>query len=305
MARYCFYCGRELASNEKCNCRSHQGGQSAQPQKDQAKSPPSGGNSQASDSARQQNAGASQKQQDPRKQQKTAWQAPKFKKPVFTRPSFRKQTFNKTALLAFGQNIARYLARPVDTIRQAVQAADPRRLGTLLLLHAALGGVFALLLSQMGTLDLLLQLTVAGSADNPTLAAIFMAVQGFGLTLVFDLLLIVITHLSLRFIFRTEYPLIRVATSLSPVIFYQIVFSILALFSLSAVPISSLLTLAAGLAVSAIALYLALRQMTNYEENRCFMLAVFILLIYTSLISMLLSLAAPVINVLLDQTLPL
>ena len=270
MARYCFYCGRELATNEKCNCRTHAGTASATDNpKKQTEKPPK-------QAAR-----------------------PTARKPL------RKPAWNKAALMAAFQNTLRYFARPVDTIRQSVQAADSKRFLTLLLLHAALGGVSALLLSQLGTLDLLLQLTIAGSANNPTLAAVFMGIQGFGLTLVYDLILVVVTLLSLRYVFRADYTFIRVAGSLTPVIFYSILFTILALFSLSAVPISSLMTLAAGLAVSAIALYLALRQLTNYEENRCFMLTVFILLIYTSLIAMLLSLASPAINVLLDQTLPL
>ena len=314
MARFCFYCGRELATNEKCNCRTHQagpgpqstaqpGGQSStsQTRTDPGKSRTDPGQK-AYSQPFQGTAGQSGAAQAKSRPAWTSW----FSQSTTKQPrSQAKPAFNKAAALAGAQQFLRYLSRPVDTIRQAVQAADTGRLTTLLLLHAALGGVAALLLSQLGTLDLLLQLTVAGSADNPALGAIFLTFQGFGLTLVLDFLLIIVTHLALQYVFRTGYSLVRVAASLSPVFFYNILFMILALFSLSAVPISSLMTLAAGLAVSAIALYLALRQLTNFEENRCFMLAVFILLVHTSLIAMLISLATPVLTVLLDQTLPL
>lgn len=307
MARFCFYCGRELATNEKCNCRTHQAGPGPQ-----STTQPGGQSSTSqtrSDSGQKAYSQTFQgsASQGSAAQQKTrpAWTS-WFNQPRARRPaSHARRPLNKAAALAFVQQFLRYLSRPVDTIRQAVQAADAGRLVTLLLSHAALGGVAALLLSQLGTLDLLLQLTVAGSADNPALGAIFLTVQGFGLTLVLDLLLIIVTHVALQYVFRTGYSLVRVATSLTPVFFYNILFMILALFSLSAVPISSLMTLVAGLAVSAIALYLALRQLTNFEENRCFMLAVFILLVHTSLIAMLISLATPVLTVLLDQTLPL
>ncbi|MDD2533221.1 MAG: hypothetical protein PHC86_00790 [Eubacteriales bacterium] len=285
MARFCFYCGRELATGEKCDCRVHQSTSAGSAtQTKQAPPPP---------------------QAPPRPKA-----APQGKAAHTTRASHTARpksgpVFDKAAILAGVQQFVRYLARPVETIRQSVQYADPRRLLTLILLHAALSGVAALILSQLGTLDLLLQLTVAGSADNPALGAIFLAVQGFGLTLAMDLLLIIITQIALKYVFKASYSLVRVASSLSPVFFYSILFLVLALFSLTAVPISSLLMLAAGLAVSAIALYLALRQLTNFDENRCFMLVVFILIAYTSVISMLLSLATPVLTVLLDQTLPL
>lgn len=94
-------------------------------------------------------------------------------------------------------------------------------------------------------------------------------------------------------------------SSFVPVIFYLALFLLLAIFSLSTIPISSLMLLAAGLAVATVALYLALRQLTNFEENRCFVLVTFILVVFTSILATVISLAMPVFTALLDQTLPL
>lgn len=313
MARFCFYCGRELASGEKCNCRTHPAGTSGKASTGQSSQ--AGQSGQSSQTGQASQAGQSSQAKKAKKapfgagfnfnSARTSTAQPHFGSQAKSTKNSSRKGLDKTAILAGFQQFARYLAQPVETIRQSVQFADPRRLLTLLLLHAALGGVAALILSQLGTLDLLLQLTVAGSADSPALGAIFLAVQGFGLTLILDLLLIVITLLALKYVFRTNFTLVRVASSLNPVIFYNIIFLILALFSLTAVPISSLLMLSAGLAVSAVALYLALRQLTNFDENRCFILVVFILVIFISVISMLLTLATPVLTVLLDQTMPL
>ena len=45
-----------------------------------------------------------------------------------------------TLLAGFGQYL-RYLTRPVDSIRQAVQYLNPHRLLVVSLIHAALGGL--------------------------------------------------------------------------------------------------------------------------------------------------------------------
>lgn len=209
------------------------------------------------------------------------------------------------ALLAgFGQYL-RYLTRPVDSIRQAVQYLNPHRLLVVSLIHAALGGLAMIRIDQIGTLDLLLQLTQVQLGANPFIAGFFMFIQGAGVALVFDWLLILVTHLTLQYVFKAPYALTRVAASFVPVIFYLALFQLLALMSLTLVPVASLLTLAAGLAIALLVLYLAIRQLTGFDENRCFVLVTFVIVVFTSLVSLVVNLAMPVLMLLLEQSLPL
>ncbi len=339
MARYCFYCGRELATGEKCSCR-------VQPSSGATKGSAAAGSASAGDRSTRSNAGSagsagtsgstssagsagsagttgrsssasasSSSQSGPKAkgpQGPSFWsrfQAQQAKSRQPKRPAGKGSGSGRpvdwAVILAGLQQIGKYLARPVETIRQSVQYANTNRLMAFLMIHAVLGGFAVLAVGRQGTLDLMMQLTVVGSADNSLLETIFLFFQGVGLTLTLDLLLILITHLALRYVFRAGFSFNRIATSFVPVIFYQALFLLLAIFSLTTIPISSLMTLAAGLAVAAVALYLALRQLTNFEENRCFMLLTFILIIFTSVLAMVLSLALPVFKVLLDQTLPL
>jgi hypothetical protein len=347
MARYCFYCGRELATGEKCDCRIHQAtgkagatrtasGTSSDAGPDRAttanSSPSSAGpeRAQGSTGSRGTTAGptgSATGQTGPQPKAKStqkpsAWANFKTRQTKAPQPkrsrgkgfnkgskgakgSGRSQFVDRAAILAGLQHFGRYLARPVEAIRQSVQYANTTRLLAFMLVHAALGGMATLTVSRLGTLDLLMQLTVVGSADNAVLESIFLFFQGVGLTLTLDVLLILITHLTLRYVFHAGFTFNRIATSFVPVIFYRALFLLLALFSLTTIPINSLLTLATGMAVASVALYLALRQLTNFEENRCFMLLTFIMLVFTSVLAMVLSLAMPVFKVLLDQTLPL
>jgi len=209
------------------------------------------------------------------------------------------------ALLAGISQYLRYLTRPVDSIRQAVQYQNSSRLLLLTLIHAGLGGLTLLRIQQLGTLDLLLQLTQIQLAAHPFVAGLFLFIQGAGIALVFDWLLILVTHLTLQYVFKAAYALNRVAVSFVPVIFYLALFQLLALFSLTKVPVASLLTLAAGLAIALLVLYLAVRQLTGFDENRCFVLVTFVIVVFTSLVSLVVNLAMPVLMLLLEQSLPL
>ncbi|MDD2457153.1 MAG: hypothetical protein PHQ83_01435 [Eubacteriales bacterium] len=320
MARYCFYCGRELASGEKCNCRSHAAGGSHQEQVRQTHSsagPTQAKTSQSSSSQTKTTTGphatgsrtGSTKAKGPgfwsRFQSATTNSQPFGQKKHRSGSFGPKKTLDTAAILAgFGQYL-RYLTRPVDSIRQAVQYLNPHRLLVVSLIHAALGGFAMVRVDQLGTLDLLLQLTQVQLTANPFLAGLFLFIQGAGVALVFDWLLILVTHLTLQYVFKTPYALTRVAASFVPVIFYLALFQLLALMSLTLVPVASLLTLAAGLAIALLVLYLAIRQLTGFDENRCFVLVTFVIVVFTSLMSLVINLALPVLTLLLEQSLPL
>jgi hypothetical protein len=321
MARYCFYCGRELASGEKCTCRSQAAGGSHQEQARQAH------NSQGSSQAK----GSSQgKGSQARSSSATGQSGPKAGSTRTKGPSFwsrfqsattksqpfgpkktppgsfgQKKALDTAAILAGFSQYLRFLTRPVDSIRQAVQYLNPHRLLVVALVHAVLGGLALLRVDQLGTLDLLLQLTQIQLAGHPFVAGLFLFIQGAGMALVCDGLLILVTHLTLQYVFKTPYALTRVAASFVPVIFYLALFQLIALMSLTPVPVASLLTLAAGLAIALLVLYLVIRQLTGFEENRCFVLVTFVIVVFTSLLSLVFNLAMPVLTLLLEQSVPL
>jgi hypothetical protein len=222
-----------------------------------------------------------------------------------TKPRRSAGTKGQSSLLGSLAKILGYVARPVEMIHQAVLENNASRLLTQLLIHAGLGGLAAVVIDRSGTLDLILQLTIVSATGNAGLQSMFLFIQGAGLILVLDLMLILLTQLVLRYGFRASYNLIRVAASLTPVVFYSTLFLLLAILSLSTSPFSSLMLLASGLAISTLALYLAIRQLTRFEENRCFLLVTLVIILFTSLLATLINLALPVLNVLVSQTLPL
>jgi hypothetical protein len=222
-----------------------------------------------------------------------------------TKPRRSAGTKGQSSLLGSLAKILGYVARPVEMIHQAVLENNASRLLTQLLIHAGLGGLAAVVIDRSGTLDLILQLTIVSATGNAGLQSMFLFIQGAGLILVLDLMLILLTQLVLRYGFRASYNLIRVAASLTPVVFYSTLFLLLAILSLSTSPFSSLMLLASGLAISTLALYLAIRRLTRFEENRCFLLVTLVIILFTSLLATLINLALPVLNVLVSQTLPL
>ncbi len=186
-----------------------------------------------------------------------------------------------------------------------MQYANLSRLAIFMLIHAGIGGFTFLRVAHLGTLDLILQLTRIQTAASPFLRGLFLFIQGSGLVLVTDWLLILITQLTLQFVFRAAYPLPREAAGFVPVFFYQALFAFAAFCSLAPVPVNALMILIAGFAVGAAALYLAIRQLTSFDENRCFLLLAFVLFVFTALIGLILNLALPVLTLLLEQSLPL
>ena len=60
--------------------------------------------------------------------------------------------------------------------------------------------------------------------------------------------------------------------------------------------------LLAGLAVAGAAQYVAIVEISGFEQNRCFTLMAFVTLIYMFLVSLLMNLSLPFLKMLIDQT---
>lgn len=368
MARYCFYCGRELTTGEKCQCRTHgtAAGGSSQAGPEPAGPDRPAGNSDSQNPANRQTAGSGQaaktaKAGDTARSGKTAkttktgkagkaekasasaraesrwsgrpaannaqtrvksggpgwfktWQS-RFSQAGQTSRSARGtpwgqakssasgRRFDLAGLLTSLMQITRYFNRPADTIRQAAQYANRRRTFLLLALQGVLGGAALLAASWQPQFSVILQLTIVSTRQaQPLVSGLFIFLQGLGITLVANLILILIDHLALRYLFRQPVDFIRLLSGQNPALLYFNLFLLSALLSLPVSLISSLLMLVAGFALAAIAHFLALRQITGFDENRTFTLIAFVMLVYSAFLATLFNLALPVLKNLLDQS---
>lgn len=340
MARYCFYCGRQLSAGEKCGCRNT--GKTSQSQQTQTSQSTQQSQQNEQNRGSQQNKGGQQKQQarsgragQASDQTKPAGRQPRhfwqqlvaFFNP-FTGPKGRpaaadrskagaspRQTAqaasnrgktgwpDRQALTTALYQAGRYFVRPVERIRQTVQSGSRTSVLVILLLNGIAGGFFLVLAAAQPHLQAVLSLNIA-VVNNGTrfISQLFLFIQGFGISLAANLLLVLLYQLVLRYVFRQPAGFMRLLTGLSPAFFYSTLFMLGGMLTLMGSPFSALLMAAAGFALSALAQYLALRQLTGFDENRSFILIGFVLLIYTGVLSLLLNLSLPVLNALLDQS---
>ncbi len=207
------------------------------------------------------------------------------------------------ALLTGLQQASRYFQRPADTIRQSAQYANRRLTFILLAVQSLLGGIALLVASWQPQFAAMLQLTIVSTRQTqPLVSALFIFLQGMGITLIANLLLILIDHLVLRFLYRQPVDFRRLLAGQNPALLYFNLFMLSALLSLPGSLISSLLVLGAGFGIAAIAHFLALRQITGFDENRVFAVMAVVMLLYSSIMAMLFNLALPVLKSLLDQS---
>lgn len=298
MARYCFYCGRELKPGEKCGCRT--ASQQDQPQTAQASQNPKPDKARVS---RQNSlfrrivrffnpfAGQTQKTQRVRS---TA--APKAKK---TGQPFRLSQNDRQVW----HQVVALLTRPADALSSVSQAGGALLPFVLLLLLGLAGGLFLIIGIRQPQLQMILSLnTATATAGSVRQSDLFLLIQGFGMSLSFALLLVLTYHLALRTVFQTVFGLSRLLTALSPAFLYLALFLIAALLVLPGSVFSAFMILVAGFAVSAITQFLVMRHLTRFDDNRCFYLVALVLFIATGILALLLNLSLPILNALLDQS---
>ncbi len=321
MARFCFYCGRELSNGEKCNCRTtgspYSQAKASGPQSSEAKagagpaaSQPNGKQAQASKRKGSfkrfvqafnpfSSTGAARQQSSSRPRQ------PKASRPIYqkTKPKAAGIHLNPQSIFLTLRQIGQYIIHPADSIRQAQTSGSRHSVLLILLLQGLCGGLFLLTATNQTFLRSLLALNIASASQSYNfLNSLFIFLQGFGISLAASLLLVLIYQLVLRYLFRQSVGFLQILISLSPSCLYFTLFMLAGLLALPASFFSALMMLLAGFAIGAIAQYLALRQMSGFDDNRSFMLITFVMLLYTGALAMLLNLSLPVIRALFDQS---
>ena len=316
MARFCFYCGRELISGEKCNCRTAGGttaqdqptaGQESKSQPDRSSTRPNAGTKPRKNAFRSFFQAFNPSTGSGTAQPKAADGSSRAKytrPPVYnagTRPRANPMTLQ--SVLAQLRVFAAYLSRPADSIRTAVQSGSRQRVLVILLVQGAFGGLFLLTASSKAILRAVLSLNVATSADGSSLlSSVFIFIQGFGINLAGSLLLVLIYQLALRYLFKQPTSFMRLLTSLSPAFLYFTLFMLLSMLALPASIFSAAMTMLTGFIIAALAQYLAIRQISGFDENRSFILITFVMLIFTGILALLLNLSIPALSALLGQS---
>lgn len=317
MARYCFYCGRELTTGEKCNCRSpgsgsHAAGKSQEAEKTgnttkNGKTKSSGGRPKSA--ARKEsffkrifnpiNPFATGKTERPSAGRQRQQARPQKARPV-AQP---RQPITAGSVFLGLQQFAAYLTRPADSVRSSLQKTNRRFVVIILALQGFCGGLFLLVAASRPMVRALLSLSNATATGAINFAnGLFLFIQGFGVAIVATLLLALLYNLTLKFLYRHPVSFQDLLAVLSPATLYSSVFLLAALMTLSSSVFSALMLVVAGFAISAIAQYLAVREVGGTDDNRSFVLVTFVLLIYTSVLSLLLNLSLPMLLVLLETS---
>jgi hypothetical protein len=298
VARYCFYCGRELKSGEKCGCRSSTRAAGAQKA--------------TSDKSDQPNPARPAKKS-------LLTRLVDFFNPFRTRSEFPNKTTRyqykkstKSRAQSFRldrekgsfaiKQIIRYVSHPVDTTRQ-VDLSKGHQAWLFLFIAGLVGGFFIVLGIRQPYLAVLLSLNTATAVSQSLTAVdLFLWVQGFGMTLAGSLLLVLVYHVVLRMVFRLRLTYSLLLKGLSPALFYMALFACAALLLLSYSFFSALLLLVAGFGISTVTQYLAIRRLTSFNENRSFILVALVLFIFSGVMALIFNESLPVLNALLDHS---
>lgn len=331
MARYCFYCGRELASGEKCDCRHHQTSQPAEPEKSEAGK--TEGHNDAGQSRQYKSAGSrssAHKKAVPISGSFTS--ARRFfalfnpftsasgkKKPQSSRQRFKsswtnradsnrssKSTVNPTIkqdAMQAARALSRYLAQPADEIRLTAESGTRRPFLGMLLFQAVLAGLILVLATEQPHLRTVLGLNIASAQQGGSLISrLFLFTQGAGISMAGYLLQILLYHLLLRHIFRQAVSYLRLLKGLSASCFFSSVFLLSGILLISGSFFGTLLVVTAAYAMSLIAQALALRHAAKLDENQVIVLVAVSALIFCSVIALIFNLSLPVLDALLKQS---
>lgn len=321
MARYCFYCGRELYTGDKCNCRSSDKDQSTTQSstENRAGSASAAGSAPASDTSSEKYAKQNASKSRPKgkksgsffqsfnpfatnagTQQSARSQSRPKAKPVPPRRKPFSQSaapLNLQTVLQYVRRFGLYLARPADSVRSAVQNGSRRSAIGLLALLGAFSGLF--LLTAAHRISSILPLFVVSSTFIDSL---LMFAQGFAIAVGTSLLLTLLYYLALRYLYRQPVAFFDLIIGFAPSTLYLSIFMLLGILSMAGSIFGALMMLMVGAAVALIAQYLALGKISGFDDNRNIILITFVMMIYTSVLAMLLNLTLPILQALLEST---
>jgi hypothetical protein len=321
MARFCFYCGRALADGEKCNCRSDG---RAERTASQTAGQPSGGRSSGSPAGAKAGAAGGSTQSGnsatasrPRPAVSTfAEKARVFFQSVNPfaasgksragndqRRNARRTSLSWAGIRQTLRHLAQYLLRPAESARLAAQETERQPVLLVLTIQAMAGGFFLLAAARQSVMQALLSLNIASVQESVGfINGLFIFVQGFGVSLASSLLIVLLYHLALRYLFRQQTSFRQLLAALSPAFLYAAVFLLAALFALAASIFNAVMLLFVGFAIGAVLHFLALRKVAGLEEDRILTLVIFVLVLFTGIMAILLNLSLPVLRILVDQS---
>jgi hypothetical protein len=310
MARYCFYCGRELSAGEKCNCRTNgaASGQTAASANHQADARASAGSRKHCSAFRRfiQFFNPFSPESDVQSaRQKPAAKAAK------NRPAYKSGQAGRAGAAGLSWQslkpslvqIGRYVIRPADSLSQAAFGSVRQPVVLVLVLQGIGGGLLLLSATRQTFLQSLLSINIAPLWENSgffNVLSIF--AQGFSFTLAGSLVLTLLYFLALRFLYRQPTGFQQLLSGLCPSFFYTTLFLFAALLILRTSLFNAAMLLLVSFAVSALAHFLAMRQILAQDDNRSLSLVIFVLILYSGILAAILNLTLPLFRAFLDQS---
>lgn len=281
MARYCFYCNRELKAGERCTCRIATANQAAQADaayQDQA----------------DQNTNTDKKKTRREDAKKRKAEKVHIKQ---ERRQARSKNINssewKVAILNFFKNISRSITKPTSFIQDA-SYPSLITMATSQLVEAFL---LALVVMRLLTLSNIGNLLAFGANDvgrNFTYPErMFLFAKLFLVAIVFFILRLLIVNLILRFIGRKQLTLLNTTQILTPGSIYYVLFLIVGYFLSSGSGIQTLLIIIAGYGVRILIDHLAIRMDTGLSEDHMIRITLLTFLITALVLGGFISVLAP------------
>ena len=270
MARYCFYCGSELAQGERCQCRQSQNVANANESK---KEDPVKSESKTSEKPPHDTQSAP-------KNTASESKVPKAKKQKVKRTFSTLSDQLRTLYPLIGQSIlssSLYLTRPSTKIRQ--EAVRPKRTATFFVIYIYMiltGLICSLMLGSTTTMLFRFLLSLLGYSANTWAQNSFAAFFYFcGVALLWFFILAVSFRICCA-IARKKISFRRILDLLSISLNYVIFLEILILFSIRYMGhVGSLTLLISAIAIMILANYLALRNALGLSDDTTLLVTVF------------------------------
>jgi hypothetical protein len=311
MARYCFYCGRELNAGEKCNCRS--GGETSEKKTD-SKEPKEHARSTASASGdtsetyagRAGSRPESGKAHSEKQTNKTHSSSRPGASHQSSRPRGAGRPFfanlNLRSLRAPLAQVWQYVVRPADSMASAAAGSASQPVALVMAIKGLVGGLFFLIVINR---TLLKSVIVIPGLDNAGfMSGLVYFLLGFCITLASSLLIALLYFVLLRFVYRRPASFRQLMAGLCPSFFYVTIFLLLALLAIGSTIFNAAMLLVAGYAISVLAQAMALRETLGQGENRGFSLVVMVQILYVSILATVLNLGLPMLRALLESSPP-
>lgn len=290
MARYCFYCGRELKPGEKCDCRQRHSTSTSR-----------------SGSTENDHKNKGKHAATVSSSSKSSRQRP-FKSIFTSFTSRQSQNARKPGSqgpgpLSRGLGIVgSFMTRPVEHIRISARENSTQPIMAFVIFHSLAGGLLLLLAAEQNLLADFLSLNfVTAQIGNSFLSRLFIFIQGAGIFLISTLLLVFLYQFVLRYMLKKAIGFTRIFAGLSPANFYSGIFLLFAALLVRGSFFSALMMLAVSLAMHILVQSISLAAVSGLDDNRVFIVIATVLMLFAGIVALMFNMALPVIDALLEQ----